>query len=64
MGKILNCEVRIKGKSEQMLEDRSVVMWLQNLYNETHVFINNISSKIRTFFLFATQFVIFKKLFR
>lgn len=64
MGKILNCEVRIKGKSEQMLEDRNVVMWLQNLYDETHVFINNISSKIRTFFLFATQFVIFKKLFR
>lgn len=60
----MNCEVRIKGKSEQMLEDRNVVMWLQNLYDETHVFINNISSKIRTFFLFATQFVIFKKLFR
>lgn len=64
MGKILNCEVRIKGKSEQMLEDRNVVMWLQNLYDETHVFINNISSKIRTFFLFATHFMIFKKLFR
>lgn len=60
----MNCEVRIKGKSEQMLEDRNMVMWLQNLYDETHVFINNISSKIRTFFLFATQFVIFKKLFR
>lgn len=60
----MNCEVRIKGKSEQMLEDRNMVMWLQNLYDETHVFINNISSKIRAFFLFATQFVIFKKLFR
>lgn len=59
MGKILNCEVRIKGKSEQMLEDRSVVMWLQCLYDETHVFINNILAKIRTFFLATTHFMIF-----
>lgn len=35
MGKILKYEVRIKGKTEQMLEDRSMVMSLQCLYDQT-----------------------------
>lgn len=63
MGKILNYEVRIKGKTEPMLEDRSVMMCLQCLYDQKYVFIKSILSKIRTFFLVATNFMIFQKLF-